>query len=277
MTGSWVNKAIIVFLIFMTVLTSGYRKPHKYTIQAEKDAYYHNNVGLNYLKDRIYYAAIQEFKIAISLSPSTQASAIFYNNLGETYNFIGYPDMAKDCFEDASRYALIRKHLEEEKKLVEAITIYEEKLSSFAGWCQQLLAETQGKKGKGILPIINQNTTNLHSIGQYLQEGRNIVFETVLTVNNTEDIYLDKYHMTMNELNNLVAEQVSIAHKLGNTPSIKISLEELSPTEIGRLIYFYEMAAAIGGYLLDINPFDQPGVEDYKRLVNEEINQVRNS
>lgn len=183
----------------------------------------------------------------------------------------------KDCFEDASRYALIRKHLEEEKKLVEAITIYEEKLSSFAGWCQQLLAETQGKKGKGILPIINQNTTNLHSIGQYLQEGRNIVFETVLTVNDTEDIYLDKYHMTMNELNNLVAEQVSIAHKLGNTPSIKISLEELSPTEIGRLIYFYEMAAAIGGYLLDINPFDQPGVEDYKRLVNEEINQIRNS
>lgn len=183
----------------------------------------------------------------------------------------------KDCFEDASRYALIRKHLEEEKKLVEAITIYEEKLSSFAGWCQQLLAETQGKKEKGILPIINQNTTNLHSIGQYLQEGRNIVFETVLTVNDTEDIYLDNYHMTMNELNNLVAEQVSIAHKLGNTPSIKISLEELSPTEIGKLIYFYEMAAAIGGYLLNINPFDQPGVEDYKRLVNEEINQIRNS
>ena len=111
MTGSWVNRAIIVFLIFMTVLTSGYRKPHKYIIQAEKDAYYHNNVGLNYLKDRIYHAAIQEFKIAISLSPSTQASAIFYNNLGETYNFIGYPDMAKDCFEDAIRlYGLNLKY-----------------------------------------------------------------------------------------------------------------------------------------------------------------------
>lgn len=68
---------------------------------AEKDAYYHNNVGINYLKDRIYYAAIQEFKIAISLSPSTQASAIFYNNLGETYNFIGYPEQAVGCFEEA--------------------------------------------------------------------------------------------------------------------------------------------------------------------------------
>lgn len=181
----------------------------------------------------------------------------------------------KDCFEDASRYALVRKHLEEEKKFVEAITIYEEKLSSFAGWCQQLLAETQGKEGKGILPIINQNTTNLHSIGQYLQEGRNMIFETMITVQNTEDIYLDKYHMTMNEVNNLVAEQVSIAHKLGNTPSIKIALEELNPIEIGKLIYFYEVAAAIGGYLLDINPFDQPGVEDYKKLVNEELEKIK--
>jgi tetratricopeptide (TPR) repeat protein len=83
------------------VFCSGYRKPYKYTIKAEKDAFYHNNVGLNYLKDRIYYAAIQEFKIAISLSPSTQATAIFYNNLGETYTFIGYPEQAVDCFENA--------------------------------------------------------------------------------------------------------------------------------------------------------------------------------
>lgn len=82
-------------------LCSAYKRPHKYVIQAEKDAFLHNNIGLNYLKDRIYYAAIQEFKIAISLSPSTQASAIFYNNLGETYTYIGYPDLAEDCFEKA--------------------------------------------------------------------------------------------------------------------------------------------------------------------------------
>lgn len=83
------------------VFCSAYKKPYRYTIRAEKDAFYHNNLGLNHLKDRVYYAAIQEFKIAISLSSSTQASAIFYNNLGETYNFIGYPDMARDCFEEA--------------------------------------------------------------------------------------------------------------------------------------------------------------------------------
>lgn len=80
---------------------SAYRKPYRYTINAEKDAFYHNNVGLNYLSDRIYYAAIQEFKIAINLSPNTQATAVFKNNLGETYNYIGYPDMARVCFEDA--------------------------------------------------------------------------------------------------------------------------------------------------------------------------------
>lgn len=95
------KKVLTVLLLLIMVFCSAYRKPYKYTILAEKDAYYHNNLGLTHLKDRIYYAAIQEFKIAISLSPSTQASAIFYNNLGETYNFIGYPDMAKDCFENA--------------------------------------------------------------------------------------------------------------------------------------------------------------------------------
>ena len=96
-----IKKVLIYFLLFIMFFASGYKKPYKYTIDAGKDAYWHNNVGLNHLKDRIYYAAIQEFKIAISLSPSTQASAIFYNNLGETYNFIGYPDKAIDCFNDA--------------------------------------------------------------------------------------------------------------------------------------------------------------------------------
>ena len=96
-----IKKLCIILMLFTLVFCTGYKKPHKYVIEAEKDAFYHNNVGLNYLKDRIYYAAIQEFKIAISLSPSTQASAVFYTNLGETYNFIGYPEMALDAFEEA--------------------------------------------------------------------------------------------------------------------------------------------------------------------------------
>ena len=95
------KKFLTIFLLLIVVVCSGYRKPYKYTIDAGKDAFYHNNVGINYLKDRIYYAAIQEFKIAVQLSPNTQATAIFKNNLGETYMFIGYPEMARVCFEDA--------------------------------------------------------------------------------------------------------------------------------------------------------------------------------
>ena len=106
-----IKNLITLFLLFIMFFSSAYKKPHKYVIEAEKDAYYHNNLGINYLKDRIYYAAIQEFKIAISLSPSTQASAIFYNNLGETYTFIGYPDLATACFEDAVKlYGLNLKY-----------------------------------------------------------------------------------------------------------------------------------------------------------------------
>lgn len=96
-----IKKIIILFLLIISFSCSGYKKLDYYVIKPEKDAFYHNNLGINHLKDRIYYAAIQEFKIAISLSPSTQASAVFYNNLGETYNFIGYPDLARGCFEDA--------------------------------------------------------------------------------------------------------------------------------------------------------------------------------
>ena len=95
------KRIVCLFLLITMLLCSGYRKPYKYTIDAGKDAYFHNNVGLNYLRDRIYYAAIQEFKIAIQLSPNTQATAVFKTNLGETYMYIGYPDMARTCFEDA--------------------------------------------------------------------------------------------------------------------------------------------------------------------------------
>lgn len=127
-----IKKLLTIFLLLTMFFCSGYKKPHKYTIEAEKDAFYHNNVGLNYLKDRIYYAAIQEFKIAISLSPSTQASAIFYNNLGETYNFIGYPDMAKDCFEDALKlYGLNLKYYINLVKCYTNLSIAQSKIEQY--------------------------------------------------------------------------------------------------------------------------------------------------
>ena len=128
-----IKKILIIFLLITTVFCSAYKKPYKYVIQAEKDAFYHNNVGLNYLKDRIYYAAIQEFKIAISLSPSTQASAIFYNNLGDTYMFIGYPDMAKPCYEDAVKlYGLNLMYYQNLVNCYKALGITKTKIKEFS-------------------------------------------------------------------------------------------------------------------------------------------------
>ena len=95
------KKFFIISLIFFSALASGYRKPDVPVINAVRNSNNHNNLGIMYMSERSYYAAIQEFKIAISLSPNTQATAIFKNNLGETYMFIGYPDMARVCFEDA--------------------------------------------------------------------------------------------------------------------------------------------------------------------------------
>ena len=113
-------------------ICSGYRKPYKYVIDAEKDAYFHNNVGLNYLQDRIYYAAIQEFKIAIQLSQNTQATAIFESNLGESYMYIGYPDMARTCFEDALKlYGLNFKNYINLAKCYEQLNIVKTKIEEY--------------------------------------------------------------------------------------------------------------------------------------------------
>ena len=127
-----IKKIITVFLLCTMFLCSAYRRPFKYTIKPEKDAYYHNSLGLNYLQDRIYYAAVQEFKIAISLSPSTQASAIFKSNLGDTYMFIGYPEMARPCYEDALKlYGLNFKYYQNLIKCYMALGITETKKREF--------------------------------------------------------------------------------------------------------------------------------------------------
>ena len=126
------KKFLCIFLLLTTIICTAYRKPYRYTIDAEKDAYFHNNVGLNYLQDRIYYAAIQEFKIAIQLSQNTQATAIFKSNLGETYMFIGYPDMARICFEDALKlYGLNFQYYINLAKCYQQLNIVQSKISEY--------------------------------------------------------------------------------------------------------------------------------------------------
>lgn len=124
------KKIAIISLLFCTLIFSGYRKPETYTIDAEKNATIHNNKGVLYMKDYWWYSAIQEFKIAISLNPESQASAVYYNNLGECYMKIGYADMALDCFERAVKlYTLNFKFFQNLADCYENLNMVETKLS----------------------------------------------------------------------------------------------------------------------------------------------------
>lgn len=177
------RRLVSVLLLLIMLFCSGYRKPYKYTIDAGKDAFYHNNVGLNYLKDRIYYAAIQEFKIAIQLSPNTQATAIFKNNLGETYTFIGYPDMARVCFEDAIKlYGLNFKYYLNLAECYKSLGITSSKIKELSGSKNPydkiilgiLYIET-GKARKGVIMLDElcmeePDLLIISAIRQYLKE-----------------------------------------------------------------------------------------------------------
>ena len=168
-------------------------------------------------------------------------------------------------------YAVIRNELYNAGKLVESFTIYEPKLYFFTEWLKQLFSETQGKNNKGILPVSMVNTRDLHSLGQFYQEGSKILFETVININNTEDIFIDKCNLTLDKINNIASKSVSLAHNKDLVYNNIITLDNITEENVGELIYFFELTAAIGGYLLDINPFDQPGVNKYKEIINKEL------
>jgi len=174
---------------------------------------------------------------------------------------------------NAEKYALVRDVMYNKGKVVESFTIYDEKLGYVAEWLKQLLAESHGKDKKGILPISNINTRDLHSMGQYLQEGKDIIFETVIGIKNNSEIFIDKYKCDLNEINNMALEKVCEAHNNGYTPSSIIWLDKISEENLGELMQFFMLSTIIGGYLLKINPFDQPGVQEYKKLVTEGLSE----
>ncbi|MDD8049666.1 MAG: glucose-6-phosphate isomerase [Thomasclavelia sp.] len=168
-------------------------------------------------------------------------------------------------------YAIIRDILYKEGKMIESFTIYEPKLLSFVEWIKQLMAETQGKNGKGIYPVATNNTGDLHSLGQFYQEGSKILFETVINIDHSLDITIPKYNKNLDDINKMVSNQVALSHIKNTTYSNFISMDNLSEFNIGQLIYFFEIAASTGAYLLDVDPFNQPGVNEYKKLVIKEL------
>lgn len=180
-------------------------------------------------------------------------------------------------YNDCYKYAVARNILYKQEKNIEILACYNPKLHYMVEWWKQLYGESEGKELKGIFPAGVEFTTDLHSLGQYIQEGKRNLFETVLSVEdeesdiviNYEDDNLDGLNYladkTLNYINKKAMEGTVEAHVDGGVPNIIIKTEKLEEDTIGHLIYFFEKACAMSGLLLEVNPFNQPGVEKYKR------------
>jgi len=176
----------------------------------------------------------------------------------------------------ALMYASARNLLLQGGRPLEIFVSFTPRLQYLAEWWKQLFGESEGKEGKGIFPASVNFTTDLHSLGQYIQEGQRIMFETIISVGNPHNkLTIPKEKEDADQLNYLAGKRLSevnqnaetgtiIAHNDGDVPVIKINVPELNEYYIGQMIYFFELACAVSGYILDVNPFDQPGVEAYK-------------
>ena len=182
-------------------------------------------------------------------------------------------------FEDnlAEIYAASRNALYNSGKTIEILVNYNPKLHYVSEWWKQLYGESEGKEGKGIFPASVDFTSDLHSMGQYIQEGIRNLFETVISVENVDKtVVIEEDEANLDGLNYLAGKRVDevnkmaelgtqMAHFDGGVPNIKIELSEISEYSIGELLYFFEKACGISGAVLGVNPFDQPGVEAYKK------------
>ena len=190
---------------------------------------------------------------------------------------------AMDKYSDSSleynqcyQYAVARNLLYERDKSVEMLVSYNPRMHYFIEWWKQLFGESEGKDGKGLFPAGAEFTTDLHSVGQYIQEGREILFETVLDIEKSNtDITINMDEDNLDNLNYLYGKKLSYvnkmamqgtikAHSEGEVPNIIVHIDELNEETVGQLIYFFEKACAMSAELLEVNPFNQPGVEKYK-------------
>ena len=180
-------------------------------------------------------------------------------------------------YNNCYKYAVARNILYNQNKEIEILVNYEPKMLYFTEWWKQLYGESEGKDGKGIYPSGTTFTTDLHSLGQYIQSGKRNLFETVINIEKSEtDIKIKADEDNLDGLNYLEGKKMSYinhkameatirAHVDGEVPNIVISMEKLDEENLGELIYFFELACAMSGKILGVDPFNQPGVEKYKK------------
>ena len=178
-----------------------------------------------------------------------------------------------DCY----KYVAVRNALYNKGKKTEMFISYEPSFTMMNEWLKQLFGESEGKEGKGLFPTSAIFSTDLHSLGQYIQEGERIMFETVVTFGAPKkEIYIKEDPTNVDGLNFLAGKTMSfvnekayqgtvLAHNDGGVPNVIIKADDMTAKSLGYLIYFFEKACAVSGYVLGINPFDQPGVESYKK------------
>jgi len=192
----------------------------------------------------------------------------------DAMNDYSEPDMYKNpCY----TYAALRNAFYRKGKSIELLVSYEPRFTMMAEWFKQLYGESEGKDHKGLFPASVTFSTDLHSMGQYVQDGSRLMFETVVTIaDNGSDIIIEEDPVNGDGLNFLAGKPMSfvnqkafegtvLAHTDGGVPNLVIGLDKADEEHLGRLIYFFEKACAISGYMLGVNPFDQPGVESYKK------------
>ena len=177
----------------------------------------------------------------------------------------------------ACQYAAIRNALYQSGKKIEILVNFNPKLHYFSEWWKQLYGESEGKNNKGIFPAAVDFTTDLHSMGQWIQEGERTIFETVISIEKANKqvlVPMDEENLDglnflagkrVNEVNKMAELGTQLAHIDGGVPNIHISFEKIDEYNIGQFIYFFERACGISGYVLGVNPFNQPGVEAYKK------------
>ena len=178
---------------------------------------------------------------------------------------------------DALKYAALRNILLRKGKAVEILANYEPCVHFVSEWWKQLYGESEGKDKKGILPASVDLTTDLHSMGQFIQDGARIIFETVINIETSrEEILIGEEPVDLDGLNYLAGKSVDfvnksamngtiLAHTDGQVPNLVVNVPEVNEYYLGQLFYFFEFACGVSGYLLGVNPFNQPGVESYKK------------
>ena len=171
--------------------------------------------------------------------------------------------------DEAMYYASIRKSLFDTGKYIENYSVYEENFNYFLEWLKQLFAESEGKDFKGIFPVSTIGTRDLHSLGQFIQEGNPVIFETFIKILNVTDFKYE--NRRLDEINNIVLDSVVQAHIKSGVCCNIIEVSEIDEESIGLLCAFFMLSAAYSGYLFDVNPFNQPGVEVYKECLRNNL------